>query len=155
MRKIIVGAFLITAIGQAALAGPKVKEGIRHYSISGNTVEELKASMKKNGPRGYWGYTEWYVKWSGSCKVSVDVKYTMPKLASPKKVPADVKAKFDRMYANLLAHEKNHGKNGISAAQQIEAANCVNGDAILKKHNALDVAYDKKTKHGLREGVKF
>jgi predicted secreted Zn-dependent protease len=77
----------------------------------------------------------------------------MPKLTS--KAPADVKKSFDQMYAELLKHEKNHGQSGILAGKEIEAKKCQNGDAILKKYNKRDKAYDKKTKHGFTEGVKL
>jgi predicted secreted Zn-dependent protease len=152
-----VAAFLILSMtlsmSHGAMAAPKVSESIKHYSIKGKTADEIKANMKKKGPKGHWGYTEWYVKWSGSCKVDVSVKYIMPKLTS--KAPADVKKSFDKMYAKLLKHEKNHGQSGILAGKEIEAKKCKNGDAILKKYNKRDKADDKKTKHGFTEGVKF
>ena len=138
---------------QSAWADASVSEKIKYYSVSGKTVDAIKANMKKKGPKGYWAYTEWYVKWTGSCKVSVSVTYTMPKLKSG--APADVKSKFDKMYKKLLKHEKNHGNNGISAAKEIAKKKCNGGDAILAKYNKKDIAYDKKTDHGYSEGVKF
>jgi len=141
------------SFGQTAWSKPKVTETITYYEISGDTAAELRAQMKTKGPNGYWGYSRWYVRWSGSCKLSVTVDITMPKLKNPENVPAGLVQKFDKMYAALLTHEKNHGQHGISAAEEIEANRCKNGNAIIDKWAAEDVTYDKRTNHGETEGV--
>lgn len=151
-------AFAVLALvmgSVVAVAEPKVSSSLKHYKVKGTTVDQIRDYMNTKGPRGFWAYTEWYVKWTGACKVSVSVKYTLPKLASPGKVPADVRQKFDAMYAALKAHEENHGAYGISAAREIEKAGCTNGDAIIKKYNKAEVDYDKRTDHGFTEGVRF
>lgn len=137
------------------MAEPKITEKIKHYTASGTTVDAIRNSMNKNGPNGFWGFTEWYVRWSGSCKVSVTVDYTMPKLDTSQNIPRDVKAKFDVFYAKLLKHEKNHGLHGITAAREIEADKCKNSHAIIKKFNRKDLDYDKRTRHGRSEGIRF
>ena len=154
MRKLLLTAAIIALAGMAQ-ANPRVSEKTKYYKINGDSVKALKADMRKRGPNGFWAYTRWYVKWTGSCKVTVTVDYTMPKLANPNAVPKEVKAKFDRMYAKLWAHEKNHGQHGIDAGREIAKKKCQGGDGIIKKHAKRDKVYDKKTKHGLTEGVKF
>ncbi|MCO4824148.1 MAG: DUF922 domain-containing protein [Amylibacter sp.] len=147
--------FLTCVMATSLNDKPKVKENLKHYTITGDSVNALKSQMKKKGPKGFWGYTEWYVKWTGSCKVSVNVTITMPKLKESSKTPKEVRKEFDEMYAALLKHERNHGKNGIKAAQAVEKANCENTDPIFKKYNKADKSYDLKTKHGRTEGVKL
>ncbi len=138
-----------------AFSKPKVSEGWKYFKVSGTTIPEITQSMNKKGPYGYWAFTDWYVKWDESCRLSVTIKYTMPKLAKRNKGPANVLKKWDAMVTKLKAHERNHGKNGISAAKEIEAAKCNGGNAILKKWNKQDRLYDKKTNHGKKEGVVF
>jgi len=77
----------------------------------------------------------------------------MPKLKVTDKTPRNLQEKFDKMYAALLRHEENHGKYGIAAATEIEAAACSNTDAIFTKYNKADRDYDKRTNHGAKEGV--
>ena len=64
-----------------------------------------------------------------------------------------LRKRWNAMLAALKRHEENHGKNGILAAQEIEKTKCANGDAVIKKWNKADTAYDKRTKHGKTEGV--
>ena len=79
----------------------------------------------------------------------------MPKLKNPSKTPKKVRKEFDEMYAALLRHERNHGKNGIRAARDIEKAKCKGGDAIIARYLQADKDYDRKTKHGKTEGVRL
>ncbi len=154
MRYILI-LFFTGLLTFSADAKPKVKETLKHYSISGNSALEFQSQMRKKGLKGFWGYTEWYVKWTGGCRVSVAVTITMPKLKNPSKAPKDVRQSFDKMYKALLKHERNHGRNGIRAATDIEKAKCKKTDPIFAKYNKADKDYDRKTKHGLTEGVRF
>ncbi len=153
--RILLILLCISLLSTPSLAKPRVKENLKHYTISGDTIAALKSQMKKKGPKGFWGYTTWYVKWSGSCKVNVTIDITMPKLKNPSKVPTNVRKEFDEMYAALLMHERNHGKHGILAAQAIEKAKCKNTDPIFEKYLKADKTYDLRTKHGRTEGVKL
>ena len=149
----VVATFLALAPAGPADAAPKVKQITRVYKVSATSVQGLILEMNRRGPRGYWGFTEWNVRWSRSCKLEVDVIYTLPRHANPSSMPADVRQKFDSMLAALTKHERQHGQHGIRAAQEIEANRCRNGHAIIKKYNAADIAYDKKTGHGVLEGA--
>ncbi|MGR3548639.1 MAG: DUF922 domain-containing protein [Roseovarius sp.] len=137
----------------AAQARPKVTETIKTYPVSSTSLAELAKEMDKKGPKGYWAYTEWYVRWTGDCKLSVTVDIILPKHKNPSKMPADVRKKFDAMLVALTEHERQHGRHGIAAAQEIEAAGCSGGDGIIKKYNAVDIKFDKVTDHGRKEGV--
>jgi predicted secreted Zn-dependent protease len=136
-----------------AHAKPKVTETIKTYAVSATSVAGLVQEMNEKGPKGFWAFTEWYVRWTGDCKLSVTVDITLPKHKNPAKMPAEVRTKFDAMLAALTEHERQHGRHGIAAAQEIEAAGCAGGDAILKKYNAIDVKFDKTTDHGRKKGV--
>lgn len=134
---------------------PNVIESRQYYTVMGSTVPEITRSMKKNGPNGYWGYTHWYVKWDGACRITVTIKYTMPKLANRSKVSENILKRWDTMIAKLKAHEKNHGQHGINAAKEIKAGQCKSSYFILWKWNIQDTIYDLTTNHGEKEGVIF
>lgn len=136
-----------------AHAKPKVTETIKTYTVSATSLEGLAQEMDQKGPKGYWAYTGWYVKWTGDCKLSVTVDITLPKHKNPAKMPADVREKFDTMLVALTEHERQHGRHGIAAAEEIERAGCAGGDAIIKKYNAIDIKFDKTTDHGRKQGV--
>ena len=143
-------AFSIPSTG---IAKPKVKVATEYYEIEGTTRDALRTQMKEKGPNGYFGWTSWYVRWTGSCQVSVEVNYIMPKLKSSDEISDKLKESFDTFYAALLAHEERHGSHGISAAEEIEASRCKDGNAIIEKWVAEDVKFDKETFHGQTEGV--
>ncbi|WP_157046562.1 DUF922 domain-containing protein [Roseovarius sp. BRH_c41] len=148
-----IGLMFAVSGGTPAQAKPKVTETIKTYAVSATSLQGLIQEMDQKGPKTYWAFTEWYVRWTGDCKLSVTVDITLPKHKNPEKMPADLRQKFDTMLAALTAHERQHGRHGIEAAQEIERAACVGGDAILKKYNAIDVTFDKKTDHGRKQGV--
>ena len=116
-----------TAIALSApsftIAKPTVKVSTEYYEIDGRTRDELREEMRTKGPNGYFGWTNWYIRWTGGCDVSVEVTYTMPKLKSPDGISAKLKESFDTFYDALLMHEENHGSHGISAANEIKAFN--------------------------------
>ncbi|MEQ9260200.1 MAG: DUF922 domain-containing protein [Roseovarius sp.] len=137
------------------MANPSVKEKWASYNVNGRTSAELLSQMKQRGPNGFWAYTNWYVRWSANCKVDVEISYTMPKHTNPGSMPADVKARWDRMNAALAAHERKHGQHGINAARELVATSCKNGNAVIAKWAEQDKVLDKRTRHGETEGVVF
>jgi predicted secreted Zn-dependent protease len=140
-------------IGTTALAAPKVTEKMKTYAVDATTAVRLKQQMRNRGPKGYWGYTAWFVRWSAACKVQVEVTYTMPRHINPAAMPPKLRKSFDTMVANLMTHERQHGQHGIDAAYEIDRANCIGGQAIIKKYNRIDIEFDRRTNHGGRDGV--
>jgi len=142
------------------IAGPALAGNVRHdhtertYAVTSTTLAAITSEMNRNGPRGYWAYAEWYVQWSGSCDVVLTTTVTFPELASPNRLSAAEKASWDRMVTALRKHEMGHVDHGRAAAKEI-AADCRNGDAIIRKYNAMDLQYDRVTDHGRRDGVRF
>jgi predicted secreted Zn-dependent protease len=145
-------AVLLTLAGTAQ-ATPKVTQQTKTYNIAATSIAGLASEMKAKGPRGYWAYTAWTVRWSGDCRLSVHVDYIFPRHTRPNAMPADVRRKYDAMLKALTAHEQQHGKHGVMAAQEIEKAGCKGGDAIIRKYNAIDVDFDKRTNHGINQGA--
>lgn len=146
---------IAAACTTAAVAQPSVSQKTKTYKVSATNVDGILKEMAERGPNGHWGYTDWYVRWTGDCKLSVTIDYTLPRHSKPSAMPADVRKKFDTMLAALTKHENQHGRHAVMAAEEIEKAGCKGGDAIIRKYNGVDKAYDKQTKHGLTEGVVF
>ncbi|MDU8927935.1 DUF922 domain-containing protein [Alisedimentitalea sp. MJ-SS2] len=134
-------------------AKPKVSVVNKTYLVDATTVQGLRKQMKQRGPKGHWAYTDWYVKWSGSCKLSVKITYTMPRHKNEGKLDPALRKRWKAMVRALKAHEEKHGAHGVQAAREIEKTRCANGDAVIKKWNKQDKVLDKRTKHGKTEGV--
>lgn len=150
----IIAAGLAIGLGVSpAAAKPKVSVVNKTYAVSGTTAKELRDEMNRKGPDGFWAYTRWDIRWTGSCRVTVKVTYTLPKHRKPSAMPANVRKSWQSMRAALVAHEKLHGAHGVSAAKEIAAAGCKDGNAIIKKYNKADQALDRRTKHGKTQGV--
>lgn len=139
--------------GPPALANPTIEIVERPYNVDATTIAGLRRQMSTRGPVGYWAYTRGHVVWRGHCEVTVRVRYSLPQHTRPEAMPADVRAKWDRMLKAMRAHEEQHGQHSINAGREIKAAGCRNGLAILRKWRAQDRAYDARTGHGKTEGV--
>ncbi|KIN65776.1 hypothetical protein Z945_823 [Sulfitobacter noctilucae] len=139
--------------GTAALAAPKVTEILKTYAVDATTASALKQQMRARGPKGFWAYTRWDIRWSSACEVRVKVSYTMPKHKNPDAMSPSLRREFDAMVASLMAHERQHGQHGINAAKEIDRANCNGGMKIIRKYNRMDKEYDRRTRHGFTEGV--
>lgn len=147
-------ALLALSLGASPVtAKPTVSVIEKTYNVDAMTTKELRQQMKERGPKGFWAYTEWYVAWTGDCKLSAKIIYTMPKHTKESKMDPDTRKRWKAMVAALRAHEEKHGAHGIQAAQEIEKTNCANGNAVIAKWNKQDVALDKRTGHGKTEGV--
>lgn len=154
----IIKATLATALcvmlgAGAGAAKPKVTVKNKTYEVDATSVQGLRQQMKQRGPNGYWAYTDWYVRWSGSCTLSVEITYTMPKHKDEGKMDAATRKRCKAMVSALKAHEEKHGAHGVQAAREIEQTRCANGDAVIKKWLNEDKAFDKRTRHGATEGV--
>jgi predicted secreted Zn-dependent protease len=134
-------------------AKPKVAVTTKTFTVDATTVDGLLKQLKQKGPKGYWAYTDWYVKWTGSCQTSVDITYTLPKHKNADKLDPVVRKKWLAMVDALTKHEHKHGQNAINAAQEIEKTKCANGNAVIQKWNKADIDLDKRTDHGKKEGV--
>lgn len=151
---ILLTIFLFS-IAKTHAAEPSVETIIKHYDIEGDSASELKRQMKRKGPKGYWGYNKWWIKWSGSCKVSVKITITMPRWKNRSKGSPSIERQWVKMYGLLKKHELNHSENGVGAAKEILAKDYRNPKKIIKKWNAKDKEYDRLTRHGVKEGIRL
>ena len=143
-----------TAQPTLAPASMTTKTQINYYNIKGKTTQQLKWQMKNNGPNGYWAYVNWYVNLkTGSCHVSLKIKYTYPRWSDIHQAPKSLQQKWRRMIFALKKHEKGHARHGVEAAREINRNNCKNPQATIDKWAAQDKIFDQRTKHGLIQGV--
>lgn len=148
---------LVTAVAATpgnVYAKPKIIAKTKYYSISGTTSRELKNQMKRKGPRGYWAYAGWHVRWSGDCRITVEISYEYPKWKNRNEAPAALRTSWDRMMTALMKHEQQHGQHGINAAREIDKSKCA-GDPrkITSKWARQDKTFDRQTNHGRNQGV--
>ncbi len=136
-----------------ALADPRVAIDRQYYDVDATTIDGLLQQMAARGPNGFWGYTSWYVRWSGSCRLSVDIDMTLPRHVRPDSLPDRVRQRWDRMLIALTIHEDQHARFGIGAAQEIEKAGCNGAYDILDKWIEAEKDFDRRTQHGRRDGV--
>lgn len=131
----------------------------------------------------YDGETTWSVEWDfwwneshGRCSITnvttkVDIQYILPKLAVATPLPQALQQKWDNYMQALTAHEVGHKNMGVGAANEIEQkiksmasrptckqlesdANRL-GAEIITKYNYLDDEFDRRTNHGINDGVIF
>ncbi len=110
--------------------------------------------MNKYGPKGFWAYTSWYVRWSEGCRVEVAVTYTLPRWQNQHQATAKTQEIWNGMIERLKFHEKGHAEHAISAGNEIERSGC-RGDprSIIQKWARQDAIYDRRTRHGIGQGV--
>jgi predicted secreted Zn-dependent protease len=170
-------------------AEPKITETIEYYDVAGSTPQDLRKKLDLLGPfdgverKRYDGVTKWYVNWRyqysntgpgcGIASATTDVKVTitMPRLKADVPTPTELRQSFETYLANLLVHEKGHGKIGIDIARRIEdgiaklpAEPTCNrmgevanefGRKLIKEANQQDIDYDAQTRHGATQGARF
>ena len=100
----------LLASATPAVAGPSVSESLTHYAISGNNLSDLRQEMAQNGPKGFWGYTRWWINWSGSCKVNLEIRITLPKLSASAALTPSEERIWNTMVDALYRHEPTFPK---------------------------------------------
>ncbi|MGE3643214.1 MAG: DUF922 domain-containing protein [Beijerinckiaceae bacterium] len=144
----------------AAFASVKVPSNVsvfeetKTYPIRGRTGAELIAQMQANGPKGFWAYTNWYVRWDRSCYVRLSIRYTLPEWVDKQNAPPELQRTWEHMIDRLRHHELGHGQHGKHAAQEIGDSSCRNAPhLIVRKWSRKDREYDAQTGHGKTQGV--
>lgn len=152
-RFVFVWLALILGSGESATAAPRISEVMEYYTVNGTSARALRNEMSRKGPRRFWAYTRWEVRWSAACQVSVRVVYTMPRHENLDALSPQLRRSLIRMFERLEAHERLHGANGINAAREIKDANCRKARKIIRKYNRADRELDRRTDHGRKQGV--
>ena len=121
----------------ASLAVPDVKTRSIYYMVSGDTIEAIRADIRKKSPvkqngKLHVAYTKWNVNWrfwwlesSDACMITrvattLDVAYTLPKLEQHAAIPPALLERWDNYYSALFDHEQGHKDFGMKAAAEIE-----------------------------------
>ncbi|MEM7470278.1 MAG: DUF922 domain-containing protein [Pseudomonadota bacterium] len=153
LQRATLTAFVLGLLSAPAIAAPELTIREVFYKVDGLNAKDLGAQMKRRGPKNFWAYTRWDIKWSAQCEVEVVVTFTMPKHTNRGALSPTFRANWDRMIAALKLHEKQHGAHGIAAAREIEQAGCKKTRPIVRKYNRADRVFDKRTNHGAKTGV--
>jgi len=152
MRNYIAATLLIlSAVSVNAKVVPDIK--VVTYPVSGSSLAELERAMNRDGPQGFWAYTEWFVNWSAQCDVTMTATIQMPRLANGAGLSQAEQREFARMLIALKSHEMQHAYIGVFAADEVERYHCRNTDQIFGYWNAQDVRLDDRTNHGVDEGA--
>lgn len=101
--------------------------------------------------------------------VSANIKYLFPRWKNESSADDATRAAWDRFMSALRTHEAGHAQHGEDGAREVEAVlkslprqpTCdalkaeVTAEAhrTIQKYAALDVEYDRETKHGLTQGT--
>ncbi|HOT46259.1 MAG TPA: DUF922 domain-containing protein [Spirochaetota bacterium] len=161
-------ASLIFTLAAAAGAGGdlpplfEIKNAeIAYYSISGSTPEELRAEMKRKGPRGWHAYTDWNLAWN--CReVTVTCTVTMPSW-DPENPDPGLRKRFRVFWNNLAAHEQGHvdilTRSVDAAKKRVRSMDCFSAGLAwadtLRKITRESEEYDRVTGHGQTQGAVF
>lgn len=137
----------------AAGAQPTITETLRYYDVDATTLRGLEDQMAERGPNGFWGFARWQVSTERGCKVTVRIHYTLPRHTNLAALSTADRAEWERMTSVLEQHERNHGRNGKLAAQEVQSADCKGKWRIIRKWVKQDRLYDKRTNHGRLEGI--
>jgi len=131
----------------------------------------------------YAATTQWWVNWDVSytsndygCSINtvqtqVAIEFVYPRWTNKTNARPNIQEKWERFYQALVAHEQTHANHGISAAKQIEnqlarlssSNQCANlrrevnnrAQQIIHHYQNEDIQFDKRTRHGLNEGVRL
>ena len=155
-RSVSITAFIAGWLlaSHCAIADPATTVHTTFYSINGSTAAELNSQMKSRGPHGNWAYTRWYVRWSGSCQVTLEISHTYPRWTNEREAPGSLQRSWNHMMSRLQLHENGHAQHGKNAATEVERSGCRgNVMSIIQKWAAQDEVYDKQTNHGRTQGV--
>jgi len=169
----------------AIKAEPAINTNYQYYSINTTSVSQLfsdlnRASPIKENGEIFHGHTNtdinWEFRWETTnekCRISavstnVQITHILPKLANKNK-NRELQKVWNKWYPALVKHEKNHARNAIKIAKEIEysirnissQSSCLvleklsndTGDRLIKKLDKLNKNYDDKTDHGRKEGA--
>lgn len=138
----IIGALACAAggitAGRTLLPGVVLIDRHETYEVNGDTVGELVASIRENGPRvedhGFGASTRWSVRWSYSygrrgaeCRVTradveLEVVVTSPIWLAEPDVSAELIDTWTAFTVALDAHEAGHREHGVEAAREVRDA---------------------------------
>jgi predicted secreted Zn-dependent protease len=159
----------------------RVVETPHYYSVYGQTVEQISQQLAQCSPTGYFATTNYNMNWTystqnvggGRCAISrvrvgmhIIVQY--PMWQDDGNAPDNVRSQWQKLSANLVAHEQGHVTRNVQTAQSlvgslraIQPASCAGVKAkaasVIADHyarlRASHTSYDTETNHGQTQGA--
>lgn len=137
MRILSIALFFLFIFAPAQAEAEILKRvKIEYYTVSGKTVDELRAQMKMYGPEDrygkHFGYTKTktstyfrVVSKAGGCRlrdvrIMLKAKIRLPRLQTRQGIAKSLLIKWDRFSANLERHEWGHVRIGQNIAHRID-----------------------------------
>lgn len=135
---VAIGVVLAFAEPSIAKADVKVSTQTAYYNIQGTNGKTLNASMLSGGKKRIslshavaateteldFGEPKVVVKGNKCVVEDVDVylkiKYTYPRWTNKNRASRETRQAWDRFYAELVRHEKNHGTIALAGAKALE-----------------------------------
>ena len=151
-----------------------------YYDVTGSNADQVRAAIDKARPTdpndglrvdaltsSHYAW-RWPGNGKGGCdlsgaKVTFTATMLLPRLAQDALLSSMARKRWDAYIMALERHETTHVTNAYSIhgelADAIKSATCETANAaglqVLAKANAIDLAFDKRTRHGQTEGVPF
>jgi predicted secreted Zn-dependent protease len=152
-------------------------DSLETYSISGDTADELRASLNENRGMDYDAYTSWTIQWTyDDCSdpawsLSLAISYIMPEWDPPPGADPALVDRWSTYIDALYCHEYGHGDLAIDCANDLlDALEQIPGtsdcgalldsasqvtDTVIADCNDADIEYDDATNHGATMGAVF
>ena len=153
---------------------------VEYYHVSGRSVAEIRAALNRvrptdpNDGQRVDALNRWYIswRWPGNGRGGCDLRRTtirfsatlrMPRLVNTATTPRVVLARWNAYRIALERHEAGHlrhaWENMGSVLRAIRRSSCAaandNGRAAVRALARWDVSYDRRTRHGFRQGAHF
>ena len=144
---------------------------------------DRKGPVNKDDGKRYDGLTEWSLTWDYQLKrrgkvwivsgrsVLLEIKVLTPRWTDFQNTPGALRTQWRIYRANLLRHEEGHVKIALRAARAVDKYlgvygasssldklkrdNQKNTTALLKQYRKIDQGYDRRTRHGITQGVRL
>ena len=144
---------------------------------------DRKGPVNKDDGKRYDGLTEWSLTWDYQLKrrgkvwivsgrsVLLEIKVLTPRWTDFQNTPGALRTQWRIYRANLLRHEEGHVKIALRAARAVDKYLGVYGASssldklksdiqkntttLLKQYRKIDQGYDRRTRHGITQGVRL
>jgi predicted secreted Zn-dependent protease len=183
VRRLVACLLLAGAAGTGQAGDIHVDAQDVYYEVSGTTAAAILDDLRRqarNVGKDYFAEAIWHVRWkydydqpvrnvcrAKNLRLYVIQRTTLPRWSGAGATP-ELAARWEGFLDAARLHERGHTEHGTRAADAIReailplrAVDCgrlaaeVNrtATAILEKFNAMDVAYDADTRHGIKQGA--
>lgn len=153
----------------------------QYYEVGGNNLFEIRRALNQVRPRdpndglGVDALSSWYIEWrwpgastGGGCDLAnaelrFRARIRMPRLVETAATPEAVRLRWHTYATALEGHEARHIRHAwdnrglvLAAIRRSSCANATrDAQAVIAQLVQGDVAYDRRTRHGMLEGAHF